>query len=393
MKLAVIGFGNAGGKIADRILEYETETDRSLCQFTAVVNSARIDLEKLSHVPERHQVLVGDTDERSKGHGAGADPDLGAELTRQDLSEVQRILDTVPLHDIDAFLVIAGLGGGTGSGGGPVFAEALGERYGEPVYGLGVLPSSDEGGRASLNAARSIRSFVDATDATIAFDNDAWREGTQSIESGYEQTNLEVAKRVVALLAPGEYDGSPVSENAMDSSDVKRTLSVGGVATVAYAEARVEAATERRQGLLGLLRNEADADREPKGAATKVHGLVRRATRSRLTCPADIASAERAVIVVSGPPAELSQKGLVRARKWLESQIDSVEVLAGDDPRPTADRLRATVLLANATDVPRIDALQSQAVDARENIEAQAARRETAISELVTDPDNELDPI
>jgi len=392
MKLAVIGFGNAGGKIADRIVEYETKTERSLCQFTAVVNSARIDLHKLEYVPQRHQILVGQTDERSKGHGAGADPDLGAELTRQDLAEVQRVLDNVPLHDVDAFLVVAGLGGGTGSGGGPVFAEALGERYGEPVYGLGVLPSSDEGGRASLNAARSIRSFVDSTDATIAFDNDAWREGTQSVESGYEQTNVEIAKRVVALLAPGEYDGSPVSENAMDSSDVKRTLSVGGVATVAYAEASLEEETQRQRGLLGRLRDDGESG-ERDGAATKVHGLVRRAARSRLTCPADITSAERALVVVSGPPAELSQKGLVRARKWLESQIDSVEVLAGDDPRPAADRLRATVLLANATDVPRIDALQEQAVDAQENIDAQAAERETAISELVTDPDDELEPI
>jgi cell division GTPase FtsZ len=392
MKLAVIGFGNAGGKIADRIVEYETKTERSLCQFTAVVNSARIDLHKLEYVPQRHQILVGQTDERSKGHGAGADPDLGAELTRQDLAEVQRVLDNVPLHDVDAFLVVAGLGGGTGSGGGPVFAEALGERYGEPVYGLGVLPSRDEGGRASLNAARSIRSLVDATDATVAFDNDAWREGTQSVESGYEQTNVEVAKRVVALLAPGEYDGSPVSENAMDSSDVKRTLSVGGVATVAYAEASLDEETQRQRGLLGRLRDD-DGGGERDGAATKVHGLVRRAARSRLTCPADITSAERALVVVSGPPAELSQKGLVRARKWLESQIDSVEVLAGDDPRPAADRLRATVLLANATDVPRIDALQEQAVDAQENIDAQAAERETAISELVTDPDDELEPI
>jgi cell division GTPase FtsZ len=392
MKLAVIGFGNAGGKIADRIVEYETKTERSLCQFTAVVNSARIDLHKLEYVPQRHQILVGQTDERSKGHGAGADPDLGAELTRQDLAEAQRVLDNVPLHDVDAFLVVAGLGGGTGSGGGPVFAEALGERYGEPVYGLGVLPSGDEGGRASLNAARSIRSFVDSTDATIAFDNDAWREGTQSIESGYEQTNLEIAKRIVSLLAPGEYDGSPVSENAMDSSDVKRTLSVGGVATIAYAEASLEEETQRQRGLLGRLRNDGEAG-EHNGAATKVHGLVRRAARSRLTCPADISSAERALVVVSGPPSELSQKGLVRSRKWLESQIDSVEVLAGDDPRPAADRLRATVLLANTTDVPRIDALQEQAVDAQENIDAQAAERDTAISELVTDPDDELEPI
>lgn len=393
MKLAVIGFGNAGGKITDRIVEYEAATGRSLCHFTTVVNSAKIDLQKLSHVPENRRVLIGQTDERSKGHGAGADPDLGADLTREDLPEIQRVLDNVPLHDVDAFLVIAGLGGGTGSGGGPVLADALTEQYGEPVYGLGVLPSSGEGGRASLNAARSIRSFVDSTDATIAFDNDAWWEGTQTIESGYEQTNLEIAKRVIALLASGEHDGTQVSENAMDSSDVNRTLSVGGIGTIAYAEAELDDATRQQRGLLGRLRSDGTNPGENANAATKIHGLVRLAVRSRLTCPASIDSAERALIVVSGPPQELSQKGLVRARQWLESEIGSVEVLAGDDPLPGSDQLTATVLLANATDVPRIDGLQTQAVDAQENIDAQAEQREPAISNLMTDPDDELDPI
>ncbi|WP_232702828.1 tubulin/FtsZ family protein [Halobacterium wangiae] len=393
MKLAVIGFGNAGSKIADRIVEYEADTGRSLCRFTAVINTASIDLKKIDYIPKDHRVLIGQTDERSKGHGAGADPELGAELTRQDKPELARFLDGVPLHDIDAFLVIGGLGGGTGSGGGPVLAEILRERYDEPVYGLGVLPSRDEGGRASLNAARSVQSYADQTDGLMVFDNNAWKEGSDTVEGGYERTNYEIAKRVVTLLAAGEYDGSTVSENAMDSSDINRTLAVGGVSTIAYAEAELDDATRRQQGLLSRVRSGGSSEDGNANSATKVHSLVRRAVQSRLTCPADVASAERALIVVSGPPSELSQKGLVRARQWLEAEIDSVEVLAGDDPRKSADSLSATVLLSNVTEVPRIDRLQEQAVDAQSNIEEQASGRDEQITNLVTDADDKLDPI
>lgn len=393
MKLAVIGFGNAGGKIADRIVEYEGETGRSLCRFSAVVNSASVDLQKITHIPEQHKVLIGQTDERSKGHGAGADPELGAELTRQDRPELARFLDSVPLHDIDAFLVIGGLGGGTGSGGGPVLAEILADRYDEPVYGLGILPSRDEGGRASLNAARSVQSYTEETDGLIVFDNNAWKDGGDSIEDGYERTNYEIAKRVVTLLGAGEYDGTTVSENAMDSSDINRTLAVGGVSSIAYAEADVDQSTRRQQGLLSRVRSGGSGDGDDVDSATKVHSLVRRAVQSRLTCPAEVHSTERALIVVSGPPAELSQKGLVRARQWLEGEIGSVEVLAGDDPRPGSDVLSATVLLSNVTDVPRIDRLQEQAVDAQSNIEQQASGRQDEISELITDEEDRLDPI
>ena len=391
MKLAVIGFGNAGGKITDRLLEYESSTGRELCRFPAVINTANIDLEKIENIPPEYRILIGQTDERSKGHGAGADPDLGAEIAEQDRLEIERVLDQVPLHEVDAFLVVAGLGGGTGSGGGPVLASTLAERYGEPVYGLGILPSEDEGGRASLNAARSIPTYTEATDALILFDNNAWREGRDSVDVGYERTNREIAKRVVTLLAPGARDGSTVAENAMDASDINRTLSVGGVGTIAYAETDLDESTTRQQGLLGRFRPGDGTD--GADAATKVHGLVRRAVRSRLTCPATVESAERALVVVSGPPREFSQKGLERARRWLETEIGSVEVLAGDDPREGSDTVSATILLSNVTDVPRVDRLQDQAVDAKENIEAQAADRDTAIEELVTDTDNELDPV
>jgi len=393
MNLAAIGFGNAGGKIVDRFVEFEQSSGRSLTTGVLAVNSAEIDLAKLDVIPPDRRLIIGQTHERVKGRGVGADPELGATIARQDLTEIERQLDDVPIHDTDGFLVVAGLGGGTGSGGAPALAERLSNIYDEPIYGLGVLPSSDEGGRPSLNAARSLQTFADATDNLMVFDNDAWRQTSGSVSAGYEETNWEIARRFVTLLAAGELDGSQVSESAMDGSDIRRTLDPGGLSTIAFSQADLEAQTREQQGLLGRLRSNGQHHPEEGDLAMKIHGLVRKAVQSRLTCPANIDSAERALIVVSGPPREVSQKGLQRARQWLERETGSVEVLAGDDPRADADALSVAVLLSNVTEVPRVDALQQQAVDAQESTERQAAQRDEAIDDLLTDDEGELDPL
>jgi len=251
------------------------------------------------------------------------------------------------------------------------------------------LPGTDEGGRASLNAARSLPTFADAVDNLLLFDNDAWEGAGDSIGGAYERTNRELARRIVTLLAAGEVDGSMVSEAAMDASDVRRTLSTGGISTVAYAATDPEPAN-RNGGLLDRFRTDGVNEDD---LAVKVQSLVRKAVRSRLTCPAEVASAERALIVVSGPPGELSRKGLRRARRWLESQTETAEVLAGDDPRQRAGALSAAVMLSNVTEVPRVDDLQDRAVDARASIQSQESRRTDEIRDLLTDDQEELDPI
>ncbi|OYR55758.1 cell division protein, partial [Halorubrum sp. E3] len=81
------------------------------------------------------------------------------------------------------------------------------------------------------------------------------------------------------------------------------------------------------------------------------------------------------------------------AREWLEQEADTVDVLAGDDPRPDSSTLAAVVLLSNVTDTPRINEIQDQAVDAQNKIQEQDAVREEEIQSLITDDDNDLDPI
>jgi cell division GTPase FtsZ len=230
---------------------------------------------------------------------------------------------------------------------------------------------------------------VTKVDNFIAFDNDAWRARDQTIEEGYDEMNQELATRIVTLLAAGEQDDTDVAENAMDSSDIMRTLDTGGVSSIGYAAS----ALEGQEGLLNKFRNGEDEIDDDSSDAAKIKGLVRRAVNSRLTIPCEVSSADRALIVLSGPPETFARKGIESARQWLEQEADTVEVLAGDDPRQNSTHLAAVVLLSNVTETPRIDEIQNQAVDAQNKIQAQEEVRDEEISDLITDDDDELDPV
>ena len=391
MKLATIGVGNAGSKVVDRMVEFESETNRNLCRHVHAVNTARTDLAKPEYIPEEQRVLVGDTNQKAKGHGVGGDVEIGAEVMSSDIDEIRRAFDDIEIHNVDAILVAAGLGGGTGSGGGPVVIDALQDMYDEPVYALGVLPGEYEGGRPALNGARSLQSFVNKVDNFIAFDNDAWRAREQTIEEGYEEMNRELASRIVTLLAAGETDETDVAENAMDSSDIIRTLAAEGVSSMGYAATAVDTQPE---GLLDRWGGGTDDDSlDDASQATKIKSLVRRATNSRLTLPCGVSTAERVLVVLSGPPGEFSRKGIESARQWLEDETDTVEVLVGDDPREGSSRLAAAVLLSNVSGAQRIETLQNQAVDAQEQIAEQEAAREAKIENLITDENDDIDPV
>src|SRR6056297_2254152 len=239
MKLAMIGFGQAGGKIVDRFLQYDKETGSNIVRAAVAVNSAKADLMGLGNIPEDQRILIGQS--RVKGHGVGADNELGAEIAEEDIDEIQGAIDSIPVHEVDAFLVVAGLGGGTGSGGSPVLAKHLQRIYTEPVYGLGVLPGSDEGGIYTLNAARSFQTFVREVDNLLVFDNDAWRKSGESVQGGYDEINEEIVTRFGILFGAGEVEqGGNVAESVVDSSEIINTLAGGGVSTVGYAAEEVE---------------------------------------------------------------------------------------------------------------------------------------------------------
>ena len=388
MKLALFGVGNAGTRILDQLIRAEDETGRNFTDgHVLAFNTAPAAFEAATAIPEDRQVLIGDThpdvthevvsfdpdDDTSAepdtpadadSAGVDGDPNLGATVADDELPEIRRSLDLVDDTEVDAAVVVAGLGGGTGGGVSSVLLEELQSVYEIPIYVLGVLPASSESDRRALTAARAVRTLVPLADSVLTVDNDAWRRNIDPLDEQYETINEEIATRFVSLFAAGEADPTSVSEMRIDPADVRRTLDVGGLASIGYAT--VELDTEDRGFLHRLKRLLGLVDEEPSGPtdAATVKQLVGRALGSKLTLPCEVASADRVLLILSGPPSAISRKGFETGRYLLEDETGTVEVLAGDEPLPGADKITATVLLSNVTDVPRLSTIQERAVDA-----------------------------
>ena len=386
VKLAIIGFGQAGGKVLDEFIAFDRQTKGSVVRGAIAVNTAKADLRGIEHVPEDRRVLVGQT--RVKGHGVGADNELGAEIAEEDMGEIQSAIDDIPTHEVDAFLVIAGLGGGTGSGGAPVLAKHLKRIYSEPVYGLGILPGSDEGGIYTLNAARSFQTFVREADNVIVFDNDGWRHSGESLEGGYDSINKEIVRRLNVLFSAGEVeDGDAVAESVVDASEIINTLGNGGVSSIGYAVDHVD------RGDSGLLSRFSKKQLDDVDTTNRITSLVRKATLGRLTLPCEVQGAERALLVVAGPPEYLNRKGIERGRTWLEEQTGSMEVRGGDFPMPKESSVACVVLLSGVTNVPRVKQLQAVAVEAMDNIDDLREQSDANLDALLDTGDEKLPPL
>ncbi|MCS7118521.1 MAG: tubulin/FtsZ family protein [Archaeoglobaceae archaeon] len=385
MRFFVIGFGQAGGKILDMFIENEKKRGSERRMRWLAVNTARTDLIGLRHVPIKDRILIGQT--VVKGHGVGTDNKLGTKIAQDEIGTILNAIDERGTHDLDAFLIVAGLGGGTGSGGAPVLAKHLHEMYSEPVYALGILPAPEEGKLYSLNAARSIISLTKYVDNLILFDNGAWKFEGLSLKESFAKINDEIVRRIALLARAGEPIDDVVGEMVVDSSEVINTLRGGGISSIGYATSLAE--MDKKS--FSLFKRKKEKIETIEGDKTmKIASLVRRAALGRLTLPCNISSAERALVLVAGPPEHLDRKGLEKAKIWLEEQIAGVEVRVGDYPTKRTKYVAALVLLANVTDAPRVRELQQFALEAKEEIESVEKERMEKALQLF---DEDIEPL
>ncbi|HKJ59210.1 MAG TPA: cell division protein, partial [Halobacteriales archaeon] len=62
MRLAVVGVGGAGSRIANRTLAVERASGRNLCNGNALlIGSTPTEFDEKEHVPEERRLLIGDT--------------------------------------------------------------------------------------------------------------------------------------------------------------------------------------------------------------------------------------------------------------------------------------------------------------------------------------------
>ncbi|MFB6309753.1 MAG: tubulin/FtsZ family protein [Salinirussus sp.] len=335
MKVVLIGIGQAGGKVTQALAEFDYEMGFGAVQGAFAVNTAESDLQNL----DIDTMLIGQ--DRVRGHGVGGDNELGAEIMQAEATEVMDELDGRVATDAEAVVLVAGLGGGTGSGGAPALAAELQRVYDLPIYSLGILPGRDEGALYQANAGRSLKTVVRESTATILIDNDAWRESGESVEEGFEAINDQIAQRLGVLFAAGEMV-EEVGETVVDSSEIINTLRGGGIASLGYASA--------------------GASEEAGENVNVITSLTRSALLTGMSLP-NAVEAEAALLVIAGEPSRISRKGVERARKWLEEETGSLQVRGGDFPLST-DRLAALVLLGGVERSTRVEEFMERAREA-----------------------------
>jgi cell division GTPase FtsZ len=334
----------------------------------------------LKHIELKDRLLIGQT--VVKGHGVGTDNVTGARVTADEIDSIINAIDSRGTHDIDAFVIVAGLGGGTGSGGSPVLARHLKRIYREPVYAIGILPAPEEGRLYSYNAARSLSTLVNEADNTFIFDNSAWKNEGESVKDAYSRLNDEIVRRFGVLFRAGEVSKAGVGEMVVDSSEIINTLRGGGISSVGYAiSEKVSPRTKQQKKSLfsGLTRSNKDKTEQVltgEDKSAKIIALVRRAMLGRLTLPCDYSTAERALVLLAGPPEEMDRKGVEKSKSWVEENIAGVEVRGGDYP-VQSDYIAAVVVLATIGNAPRITELLETAKSTKEEVLKSKEKRTT----------------
>lgn len=154
--IKLIGVGGAGSNAVDRLKMENLERLQM-----AVINT---DYQALSTSPVQDKVLIGTS--VTRGLGAGGDPDLGREAAEADREKIAAIV-----KDCDLVFLVAGMGGGTGSGAAPVVAEVASEA-GALVISFVTMPFTFEGGRRVKQAEEGLQALRRCCDAVIPLPND-----------------------------------------------------------------------------------------------------------------------------------------------------------------------------------------------------------------------------
>lgn len=155
-KIKVIGVGGGGNHALSRMVVSKIQG----VEFVAV----NADAQDLHHCQASQKLLIGKN--LTKGLGAGMNPDIGRQAAEENRDEIQEIV-----KGADLVFVTYGLGGGVGTGAGPIVAEAA-KDAGALTIAVVTKPFSFEGRQRATLAEEGLNYLKDKVDALITIPND-----------------------------------------------------------------------------------------------------------------------------------------------------------------------------------------------------------------------------
>ncbi|TAN46233.1 MAG: cell division protein FtsZ, partial [Candidatus Methanoperedens sp.] len=228
--IAVIGLGGAGCNIITWIAQKGMAGGRLI--------AANTDINHLAAMSKADKlILLGER--LCKGYGCGGYPQMGAEATRENLPEIK-----ADLQDVNLLFLVAGLGGGTGSGAIPVIAGVARE-LGILTIACVTIPFRLEMARRE-KAREATKALTESCDSTIVIDNSRLSENAGDLPL---KDALAVANALVGDFVRNitETITQPSLVN-IDFADLRTVMERGGICAIGIGESDGEDRITRAVG-------------------------------------------------------------------------------------------------------------------------------------------------
>jgi cell division protein FtsZ len=154
--IKVLGVGGGGGNAVNRMIKSGLKG----IDFISI----NTDAQALYHSEAATKLNVGKA--TTRGLGAGSNPDLGRQAAEEGIDDIKDAIE-----GSDMIFITCGLGGGTGTGGAPVVADAARE-MGILTVAVVTKPFSFEGQRRKTQGDEGLENLKNKVDTLITIPND-----------------------------------------------------------------------------------------------------------------------------------------------------------------------------------------------------------------------------
>ncbi len=216
-RIVVIGTGGAGNNSVSLLNKHGIKG--------AEIYAVNTDLQALQLADADKKILIGKN--LTLGRGAGGDP----ELARRCMEVSRKVFESL-LRNANLVFVIAGMGGGTGTGSAPIIAQ-IAKELGAIVVGIVTTPFNIERERCT-KAKIGVRNLKKIANSTIILDNNKLLNyvGNRPINTAFNMIDQLIAELITGLT---ETITEPSLIN-LDFADLKAVMNAGGTATILYGE-------------------------------------------------------------------------------------------------------------------------------------------------------------
>lgn len=211
--IKVVGVGGGGGNAINHMMEEELQG----VEFFSI----NTDAQALRRSKGVNTVQIGEA--KTKGLGAGANPNIGQQAALDDKDAIRNVLEGA-----DMVFIAAGMGGGTGTGAAPVVAQ-IAKELGILTVAVVTKPFAFEGRRRSKLAELGIQELTKNVDSLIVIPNEKLMKvlgKNISLINAFSKANeiLRNAVRGISdmITAPGLIN--------VDFADVRTVMSEMGLA-------------------------------------------------------------------------------------------------------------------------------------------------------------------